>query len=160
MLTFTVDGRLPGSELIRKKGDTVTLKASVESHPTIGIPKALTLVTNEGEIKEVLNPDKAERLSLEVTRTIDRSQWLVVSTVCDNGTLAHATPVYVVVDGVPTWCPQRGPAVIDKQLKGIAAIDKDIPNSGHHGQGIHARLDKARAFYAELREKMAASAPN
>lgn len=160
MLSFTVDGELPGSELVRKKGDTVTIKATVESHPKIGIPKALTLVSNEGELEEMLNPDKANTVSLEYTRKIDRSQWLVVSTVCDNGTLAHTTPVYVVVDGVPTWCPQRGPAVIDKQLKGIVEIAGEFPNEGHHGQGVHARLEKARAFYADLREKMAASARN
>ncbi len=157
MLTFTVDGELPGAELIRKPGETVTIKAQVESHAKIGTPKALTLVSNEGEITEVLNPGKADALAFEVKRKIDRSQWLVVSAVCDNGTLAHATPVYVVVDGVPTWCPQRGPAVIDKQLQGIARIAGEVPNSGYHGSGIHERLERARKFYAELREKMAAT---
>ena len=83
-LEFTVDDQLPGSELAKKAGDKISIKARVLSHPAIGRPTSLTLIGNEGVLSEVLNPDKDSSLVIDLGRTIDQSQWLVVSTVCDT----------------------------------------------------------------------------
>ncbi len=157
VLEFTVDDQLPGSELERKAGDKVRIKARVVSDPAIGIPTALTLVGNEGVIKEMLNPGKASSLTIELDRTIDQSQWLVLSTVCDNNALAHTTPVYVKVDGRGTWSSKRGPAVIHKQLESIDAIEKEFtPPRDARAEGILERLNRARIFYRQLLLEMRA----
>ncbi len=156
-LEFTVDDQLPGTELARKAGDKVSVKARVLSHPAIGIPTSLTLVGNEGVLFEVLNPEKAKSLVIDLERAIDQSQWLVVSTVCDNNALAHTSPVYVKVDDRPTWCPDRGPDVIRKQLESIEKIAREFtPASDSRAKGIHERLNRARDYYAKLLAKMAA----
>jgi hypothetical protein len=47
--------------------------------------------------------------------------------------------------------------VIDRQLEAIAKIEKEFSTgSDDRSAGIRERLNKARAFYAELRVKMAA----
>ena len=154
-LEFTVDDRLPGTELSRKAGDTVRIKARVLSHPAIGIPKALTVIGNKGVIKEIANPDKASSLTIELEREIDQSQWLVLSTVCYNNALAHTTPVYVKVDDRPTWCPDRGPIVIRKQLESIAEIAREFtPAKTARAKGIRERLARAQNFYRDLLAQM------
>jgi hypothetical protein len=155
VLEFTVDNQLPGSELERKAGDKVTIKARVLSHPAIGNPKALTLVGNEGILNEVNNPGEESSLTIELKREIDQSQWLVLSTVCDNNAVAHTTPVYVKVDGRPTWCPDRGPAVIHKQLDAIDQIAREFSAADNaRAIGIRERLTRARNYYTELLSQM------
>ena len=155
VLSFTVDGQLPGSEVAKAAGEKVRIVARVESHPKIGIPKVLTLVGNRGVIKEVMNPDKRTDLTLELEWEIDQSQWFVVSTVCDNNALAHTTPIYVIVDGRPAWSPERGPAVVGKQLEAIDAIAKEFGGaSDERSRGVIERLNRARRYYRELLTKM------
>ena len=154
-LEFTVDDQLPGTELSRKAGDTVRIKARVLSHPAIGIPKALTVIGNKGVIKEIANPEKASSLEIELEREIDQSQWLVLSTVCYNNALAHTTPVYVKVNDRPTWCSDRGPVVIRKQLESIAEIAREFtPAKDARAKGIQQRLTRAQNFYRDLLVRM------
>jgi len=155
VLEFSVDDQLPGSDLKRATGDTVKIHAKVLSHPAIGLPKALTLVGNEGVLQEVLNPHESFELSLELDRVVRESQWIVVSAVCENGALAHATPIYVVVNERPTWSVQRAPDVIRKQLSSIAAIDREFSKQqDERARGIRERLARARDFYGDLLKKM------
>jgi len=155
VLEFTVDNQLPGSELARNAGDRVSIKARVLSHPSIGIPQVLTLVGNEGVLMEIINPGNMSSLTIELERKIDQSQWLVLSTVCDNNAVAHTTPVYVKVDGRPTWCPDRGPAVIHRQLDAIDRIAREFtPVHNARDRGIQERLARAKDYYQELLSQM------
>lgn len=154
-LEFEVDGKLPGSDLAKSPGDTVKITARVLSYPAIGLPKALTLVGNEGVIQEVTNSDRKTEFVITLERKISESQWLVASTVTENNALAHTTPVYVVVNGRPTWSRTRGPAVVEKQLEAIAELAKEIdPAKGEREKGIHERLNRARKYYSDLLAKM------
>ena len=157
VLEFTVDGQLPGSEIARKAGDKVRIRAKVLSHPAIGIPTALTLVSNEGVIQEIANPNKKTSLVIDLERTIGQSQWLVLSTVCDNNALAHTTPIYIKVDDRPTWCPDRGPAIVAKQMESISKIAREFtPAIDDRSQGVQLRLSRARKYYQKLLDDMAA----
>jgi hypothetical protein len=98
VLEFTVDGRLPGSEIDKPGGGAVKVVARVWGHPKVGLPAALTVVGNDGVVREVLNEQRATEMALEFELPVRQSQWLVASTVCDNNAVAHTTPVYVVVD--------------------------------------------------------------
>ena len=83
----------------------------------------------------------------------------MASVVCDNKAVAHTTPVYVVINAQPTWNPTAGPRIIDKQLAAMAKIESELAK-GHdaRSQGIRERLQKAKTFYAYLREKMSKAA--
>lgn len=156
MLEFTVNGRLPGMTITREAGETVRIKASVHSHPKIGVLEKLVLVGNEGILMEVENPDQKNKLSFRLTRPIEHSQWLAVHAVCENGAQAHSTPVYITVNELPTWDPERGPAVIQRQLEAIDKIAAEFDASaGEREAGIHQRLNQARTYYAEMRAAMA-----
>ncbi|MGQ9651702.1 MAG: CehA/McbA family metallohydrolase [Phycisphaerae bacterium] len=154
-LEFTVDGRLPGSEIKKQSGEKVRIAAKAWGHPKVGLPKVLSLVDNDGVIKEVINDDKGTEIGIEVEVPVERSRWIVAGTICDNNALAHTTPVYVIINGEPTWCPKRGPIVIDRMLKSMNVIDAEfVADNTPRGKGVRERLAKARAFYDDLRRKM------
>ena len=151
MLKFTVDGELPGEEIECKAGEVVRIKASVHSHPKIGVLEKLVLVGNEGVLAEVANPRQKDVLSLRLKRPITHSQWVAVHAVCENGAQAHSTPVYLTVDEGPTWDPVRGPAIVQRQLDAIDTIAKEFDaTKGEREAGIHRRLKQARTYYGEM----------
>jgi hypothetical protein len=155
-LELTVDGALPGTELKRASGSRLKIQAKALGHTKIGLPTVLRVEGSTGVLKEVKSARGESELSFELDHAIDASQWLMASTTCENGALAHTTPVYVVVNGQPTWNRQSGPKIIDKQLAAIAKIEAEFSKSDDARKaGIRERLQKAKAFYANLREKMA-----
>ncbi len=154
-LEFTVDGKLPGTEIRKQPGEKVKIVARAWGHPKVGLPRVLSLVDNDGVIKEVVNDEKRAEISVEVEVPVQRSRWIVAGTICDNKALAHTTPVYVIVNDGPTWCPKRGPIVIDRMLKDMNVIEAEIAkDDSPRGLGIRERLARARAFYDDLRRKM------
>ena len=155
MLEFEVDGELPGETIACEAGDKVRIKASVRSHPGIGKLEKLVLVGNEGVLMEVDNPRGKKKLSFRLKRSIEHSQWVALHAVCDNGSQAHSTPVYLTVNGRPTWDPERGPEVAQRQLESIDKIAAEFDSAtGDREAGIHERLDQARTYYAEMLAEM------
>lgn len=155
-LDFTIDGSLPGADLQRKRGDRIRVQAHVRSHEKIGLPLGLRLVTNNGLVKETLAQAGESELRLQVELALEQSGWYAASAECANGAVAHSSPIYVVVDGQPTWSATRGSAAIEKQLAAIRKIEAEFQNrpEAAHRNEILDRLKSAQAFYAELREKM------
>jgi len=160
-LEFTVDGELPGTELVRPPGARVKLRARALGQARIGLPTVLQVEGPDGIVKEVERSPGATELAFEIEHPMETSQWLMASVVCDNHAVAHTTPVYVVVNARPTWNPRKGPGIIEQQLAAIARIEHEIAKGvaakGEDARsvGVRERLQKARAFYADLREKMA-----
>ena len=150
-LELTVDGKLPGTTLEKARDATVSVRARMRSHARIGLPKTLKLVSNEGLLKEVKPEAKETELVLDLEVPLPRSRWITASAACTNGAIAHTSPVYVVVNGTPTWCPDRGPAVIDRQLAAIRRIEREFTG---RSPAIVARLSRAREYYSKLRAAM------
>ena len=116
---------------------------------------ALTLVAG-GLVCPSLGSERGEQdLAFELEHRVDVSQWLMASASCHNQAVANNTPVYVVVNGRPTWDPRQGPRIIEKQLNGIAKIESEFTKGEDaRSVGIRERLNKAKDFYAKLRERM------
>jgi hypothetical protein len=154
-LEFTVDGELPGRELARAPGTPVRLHARALGQARIGLPTVLRVEGPSGMVKEVREERGATELAFDIEHRVERSQWLMASVACDNGAVAHTTPVYVVVNGQPTWNPGQGPRIIEKQLAAMAKIESEFAKGDDaRSMGVRERLQKARAFYASLRERM------
>jgi hypothetical protein len=158
VLEFSVDAQLPGSEIQKFPGGKVQIKGRVLSHPSIGLPESLLLVSNEGVVKQVVNAGRQTELSFEIEEPVSRSRWFVLSTLCRNKAIAHTSPVYVVVGGQRAWCPKRGPIIIEKQLKAIDEIAGEFSSDETpRGRGVLARLARARDYYRQLAGEMAAA---
>lgn len=154
-MSLTVDGQLPGSEIEKTAGSVARVQAGVWSHPDIGVLKALTLVSNDGVVKEVLNPDGKPELSFDLDLTIGQSRWLVASAVCTNGAVAHTSPVYLIVDRQPAWSTRHAPRVIARQLEAIDKIEQEFSTGAdERSKGIRERLQKSRTFYQDLLKRI------
>lgn len=160
VLEATVDDKLPGSEITKRKGETVVAVVRAKGQAIVGRPKKLTLAGSDGVLKEVeANKDApADVLELRYEMPVERSQWLVASVVCDNHALALASPFYVIVDGRPFWHPVRGLSVVEKQLAGIKTIRDELAKGpdDERARAIRERLDRATKFYSDLLTRMAA----
>jgi hypothetical protein len=154
-LEFSVDGEMPGTELTRSPGARVKIRARAVGQAPIGLPIVLRVEGPAGAVKESTSNQVESELSLEVEHRVETSQWLMASVVCDNNAVAHTTPVYVVVNGQPTWASRQGPHIIEKQLAAIANLESEFAKGDDpRSVGIRERLGKAKVFYADLRGKM------
>ena len=151
-LDFTVDGQRAGTVIRKAKGGTLIARARLRSHPRIGLPAALRIVSNDGVVTETR---EGAVLTLETKIPLDRSRWIVAAGECANGALAHSSPVYVVVDGRPTWSVERGPGLVDKQVAAIRGIEKEFAGrTDARSRGILERLAKATDYYGKLKRAM------
>jgi hypothetical protein len=81
---------------------------------------------------------------------LTKSQWLSAVVYCDNGAVAHTTPVYFMVDGKPTFDKNKAPAIIQKQVDAIQKL-KDEENAKQNAdKGLIGRYVNAIQFYTRL----------
>lgn len=147
VLFFEADHNLPGSELIKTKGAVTELSVKAASNPGIGNITRVAIYNNDGLVAEKLNPGKLDSLSIDLSHTLDKSQWLAAVVYCDNGAVAHTTPIYFIVDGRPTWDKKKAPAIIQKQLEAIRLIEEEEKSKPKTDKGILDRLENAKSFY-------------
>ncbi len=164
-LEFTVNDELPGSEIKASSGDVLTIRARAWGHEKVGQPETLVLMSNQGALREVKptlggdgTTEAGGALELNVRVPVERSHWFAVSARCANGAMAHTTPVYVVIDDQPTWCPVNGPRIIERKLEEIAAIKEELASKSEEDLGITARIDAGKRYYHELRSRIAEGA--
>src|ERR1700730_18425930 len=149
-LFFEADGKLPGTEIIRTKGSTTELKVKAISTPRIGKINRLAIYNNDGLVAEKTNIEKLDSIQIQLSHIVNKSQWLAAVVNCDNGAVAHTTPVYMIVDGDPTWDVKKAPAIINKQMAFIQKIEDEEKAKTTIDQGILDRLEKAREFYRNM----------
>lgn len=146
-LFLEADHQLPGTEIIKTKGSATHLSAKAASHPGIGNITRVAIYNNDGLVIEKLNPEKLNSLTINLSHKLDKSQWLTAVVFCDNGAVAHTSPIYFIVDRQPTWDKEKVPAIIQKQLDAIRKIEEEEKLKPKIDTGILERLDKAKRFY-------------
>ena len=149
-LFLEADGTLPGTEQTRNRGAVTRLNVKAFSHPAIGSMERVALYNNEGLLAEKLNPDLQDSLEISMDHTLDMSQWIAAVVYCNNGAVAHTTPIYFTIDGQPTWNPHKAPEIIEKQLKAIRAIEEETRAADPPDHGILVRLESAKSYYRNM----------
>lgn len=157
VLFVDVDDSIPGTEISRKSGDVVVVNIKAFGDVSIGLPIRLQVISNNGIIKEVMEPDGKDELAISIKINIKESQWITAYVECNNGAIAHSTPVYIVVDGKPTWDKEKAPKLIQTQLDIIEGVGDDIEHEKHeHGyyhkndKSVLERIKIAKTFYLNL----------
>lgn len=149
MLFFEGNGKLPGSEIRIKKGNIAQLKVKAQSPEVIGSINRVAIYNNDGLVREVLNTNKLESVHLNIDLPITKSQWMIAVAYCNNEAVAHTSPIYFVVDGQPTWSPDKAAEIISRHFQIMDDVEKDTKDSG-----IIVRLNNARAFYRNMLKTM------
>ncbi len=149
-LFFSADGKLPGEEIIKVSGSTIKLSVKAASRPEIGIIKKVAIYNNEGLIAEKDNVANQNTIELNLNHKLKRSQWITAVVNCENGAVAHTTPVYVVIDAKPTYDLNKAPAIIQKQMSSINDLIREESSKAVLDHGIIERLRTANSFYEIL----------
>jgi len=128
MVSFTVNGKEAGSELKLNKGDQITIEATASINPDIDSLSELRLIAHSETIKAVQAKPGSRELRLTHTMTAENSAWLAVRVTCKKFADAHTAPIYVVVDGKPTWDRSKVKKLVAKHQKEMAGLlDKPVP---------------------------------
>ena len=149
-LFLEIDGKIPGTEIKKSLGDKSELKVKAISNPGIGNINHVAIYHNSGILMETMNPEKQDSLEINISLTLEKSQWIAAAVYCDNGAVAHTTPIYVIVDGHPTWDAETAPSIICTNLGAIKLMEDMEKSSLFLDPGILLRLEIARNFYNNL----------
>jgi len=153
-LFFEVDNKLPGTEIMKTRGSKAALNAKAICNPGIGIINRIAIYNNDGLVVEKINQQKSDSIEISLVHILNKSQWIAAVVYCDNGAVAHTTPVYIIVDGHPTWDAYKGPDIIGKQMEAIQKAEDEEKTKKITDQGIIQRMETARVFYRNLLSEM------
>lgn len=153
-LFFEADGKLPGTEIIKAAGSKAKLKLKAISDPRIGIINRVAIYNNDGLLAEKINKEKFDSIEIHLDHILKKSQWIAAVVYCDNGAVAHTTPVYMVVDGRPTWDVNKGPGIIRRQLASIQKTEEEERAKNTIDEGLIKRMNAAREFYRKMLSEM------
>ena len=126
----------------------LTLKAI--SHPGIGVIDRISIYKSDGLLFEQMNTEMLDSLEIKKTITIKNSQWVAAAVYCDNGAVAHTTPVYIIVDGQPTWNTETAPDIICGILGALELMVDMEEASLFKDQGLLERMGLAQDYYEKL----------
>ena len=149
-LFFEFDGKLPGSEIMKTNGSKGELTLKAISNPGIGNINRIAIYNNDGLLLEKINSEKRDSLELKMTLTLSKSQWIAAIVNCENGAVAHTTPVYIIVDGHPTWEAKTAQKIIYRHMGAVKMMEDMERSSLFADRGILERLKIASDFYQNL----------
>ena len=125
MLDFTINGQGMGQEIHVARGARLEIAASSQLNPDFDKPGRLELIV-QGDVVATERADisdRGDRIELRKELTADRSMWIAVRAsgarevpaqgpVQELGALAHSAPIYVIVDGQPSWKTAAVPELV------------------------------------------------
>jgi len=149
-LFLEIDGKLPGSEVMKPGGSKSELTLKAISNPAIGNINQIAIYHNDGLLFEKTNPEKLDSLDIKLTLTLNKSQWVAAVVYCDNGAVAHTTPVYIIVDGHPTWDAKTASNIVYRHLGAIKVMEDMEKASLFRDEGILNRLEISHKYYSNL----------
>jgi hypothetical protein len=158
MLEFTVNGQLPGSEIVARAGDTLRIKATASGDPVT--PEFLEVVEQGGVIRGAQPADNKKALSVEFEIPVQHSSWIAAR--CAG---AHTTPVYIKVGNERFWKLDQVERLVANRMKQLDQIDElstreipmyhqgdqENPSAWKSGAGqLRQRVEAARGAYRKL----------
>ncbi len=174
-LEFSINGKQMGDELRVKRGSKLTIRASAVLNPDIDKLNRLELVVLS-DVAATATADGKERIDFHHELKAEHSMWIAVRALGDrqdprNTIIAHSAPIYVVVDGEPTWKAEAVPELVAYQraqleemmTKPIEPADdlevwetRDLLVSGWDKQRplLLPIVQEANTLYDELLEKL------
>ena len=147
---FDVDGSMPGQTVHAKSGTKLKIQAVIKGHPAIGSPKRVSLLKFGKEIEEAVSHDpNQDTLAADWELTVDRSCWLALRVEAHNGTRAHTSAVYVVVDGKtsthdPDQIAEAAQHRIDRLKEMAASLEDDELAAARDKINDHPNLSDVR----------------
>ena len=158
MLTLTVDEAMPGDELRTRKDAKLRIRAQAWAPESIGAPKVLEIVSHGRVIRTADSREpKQDKLAVDFELPAGESKWIAARTTAFNGSVAHTTPVYVIVNGRSFLDRGQLPRLVANQLEALDWIEekrlRDADETRDWAPGVVTAL---RKDIQDAREKLVA----
>jgi hypothetical protein len=117
-LELDVGGRTMGDELVAEPGTTIPVVAEARLNPDIAELDRIELVMH-GDVLATQRAEGGDRVTLRTEIEAQASAWLAVRAYGRPANpramiVAHSTPVYLIVDGEPTWKASAVPELVQR----------------------------------------------
>lgn len=124
MLEFTVNGKIPGQEILVIDDTPLRIEACAWGYPGESAPVGLEIV-RLSEVVGSARPDTQDETALELSLELapDEGCWIAARAWGANGSAAHTTPVWVQRGQLRHWNLKRVDEVIDRQLAVLGEIE-------------------------------------
>ena len=164
MLEFSINGQLPGDELILSEKGKISISAKAFGHHEQVPLSKLEVIAHGKVIKEIIpgNVNQTnENLVLDFDFEVERGIWIAARCFAGPNQIAHTTPVYVTIN-------DRGfhnEESIDKYLalneKYLQELEQELTEPNEHvnqrawwyKKGLKQRIEDTRKIINSLREK-------
>jgi hypothetical protein len=150
MVDFTVDGELPGSRLDRSGPQNVSVVVHARLNPTLGDKLLKIELISQGDIvaTQVVAPGGEYDTTLTVTLPSTESRWIAAQ-VSAVSSVAHTTPVYLVIDGKSFRRADELSVRVPKMDALLAGMETQIANGtvpASQASALQAYIDQSRAI--------------
>jgi hypothetical protein len=174
-LEFTVNGRQMGDELRVKRGARLNIAASAQLNPDVDKLNRLEVVILS-DVATAVPADGKDRIDVRHELKAEHSMWIAVRAWGErqdprNMIVAHSAPIYVLVDGEPSWKAAAVPELVAYQRAQLqdllnAPLDpmedlepwetRDLLVNGWDKQRplIQPRVEEANALYQRLLDRL------
>jgi len=152
MLTLTAGKLIPGDEKPVDHPSHFRIRARAWAPPEIGKPKLLEVIANG----KVIRSAPAE---VDFDLLLNRGQWIAARVTCENGAVAHTSPIYFNFAGMGFGDASQMAAIAAKRIERLDFIESRIQTRGlakEYGpeeQALRSRIAEARAIYQKLEKK-------
>ncbi|WP_157491186.1 CehA/McbA family metallohydrolase [Flammeovirga sp. SJP92] len=145
MIDFNVNGQDIGSTLQVKKGETLSIKAKGYIVPSWDLLQYASIIVNGDVVKEIKLEKGQKEVFIELELPADKSCWIAVKVHGEKShdivfqsdftkrIQAHTSPIYIEVDGQPTWSEEKAPQIIDMLLKRLEQV-KEMKYERHDNE--------------------------
>ena len=177
LLELGVDGVGMGRELRVPRGTKINVAAAAMLNPDVDALDRLEIIVH-GDVVDTVAANGRDSVSIQKEIVADQSMWIAVRAYGArqdprNTTIAHSAPVYVVVDGEPTWKRDAVPEIVAElrgRLHRILTDPHDTPIQGNEPWEtrltlvdqwllqqplLKPRVDAADALYQKLLDQWA-----
>ena len=159
MLQLTVGKAIPGDDVQVHKNAKVHIYAQAWAPASIGSPKILEVVSHGHVIRTVeARNEQQGKLTADFDAPAAESQWIAARTTAFNGSVAHTSPVYVIVDGASFVDRAQAPQLVAKWLKVLDYIEQKRLTDAKYTKSwapgeveqLKLRIQDARAKYQSI----------
>jgi hypothetical protein len=149
MLTLTAEKAIPGDELKFQGSRKIRVKAHAWAPPEIGSPKLVEIIADGKVIRSGVS-------EVDFPLIVSRSQWIAARVTCENGAVAHTSPIYFLVNGQSFRDSSQLFAIAAKRMERLDFIEARMKTPGmakEYGpeeEALRIRIAEARTEYEKL----------
>jgi hypothetical protein len=149
MLTLNAGELIPGDEMKFSGSRRLQVKARAWAPPEIGTPKLVEVII-DGKVFRSGSSD------VDFPLTIDKGEWIAARVTCENGAMAHTSPIYFYVDGHDFRDRDQLSLIAARRMERLDFIEARMkaPDLAHEygaeEQALQKRIAEAREEYKKL----------